>query len=121
MALHRVILKVQPTPDHPHFYEYECGLLFVWLHSADEPSARVRTSAIVSALPYEVIDSGMIFYFAGPMESSHERDAKAFQLSEELVSKDGFALHFLGIPVGEIDGEGIEKLKRWRPGERIEP
>lgn len=55
LKLFRIIFRVRPTPEHPLFWELQCGLLNIWLFDADPEVAAKRAQGITEQLPYELI------------------------------------------------------------------
>ncbi len=58
MKLFRVTFKVQPTADHPLYWDWEFGLLSMWLFGASADDAAERAEAIIKHLPYELVGDG---------------------------------------------------------------
>jgi hypothetical protein len=52
--LFEVQIRVHLTPEHPKFYEYQFGLLVIWLYAKDHQSAVVEAVLWGRPLPYEL-------------------------------------------------------------------
>jgi hypothetical protein len=59
-TLHKVGFKVRPAPGHPRFYEWQFGILAVWLFASSPEDAQQRALTIVKALPYEIVGSQVL-------------------------------------------------------------
>jgi len=49
------IVKVEPTPDHPRYFEYQFGWLCIWITARSIAEAESRGMHLVLDLPYRAL------------------------------------------------------------------
>lgn len=60
MHLYRFCLKVRPAAHHPSFFEWQFGLLNVWLAAQNLETAMQMARGILDQLPYEPLPEGTL-------------------------------------------------------------
>lgn len=96
-----VAFNVRPKPAHPIFYDWETGLLSVWLFAASTDEATGRADRIVAELMYEVDYEKGVYAFEetdaaeAPFAPSCRAQAKqlgvAFSLHAERTGGAGWS------------------------------
>ena len=94
--------RVRPPPEHPLFFDFDFGILKVFLFAECGDSAAARATAIVRCLPYE-IQSPRVRWRAVPDEVD-PRLKPAVADARQL----GLGLFLLGAPVGSDEIEGFD-------------
>jgi hypothetical protein len=107
MKLIRLALKVQPACDHPMFWEWEFGQLYMWLFADSDEDAAERASAILKQLPYEEIGEAIGFRDCN-LEKPDPRDE--FKQRETVARQLGLALFLDSLAPGVADDHEFQSL-----------
>jgi hypothetical protein len=104
--LYRVTAKAKPTPAHPQFFDWQYGLVEVWIYATSIDEAGVKTRAILDLLPYEVVGPNMRIQLDKPSLPS---DPPGFDTARSQATFVGFGLCLCVVPVG-TDEQDFESL-----------
>lgn len=109
--LYRVNLEVRPKPTHPTYWDWQFGVLCVWLFAECPEEAGEKAGLIVSELPYEITASeGQVVSTtpsAKPLKET-EKDQPDYYRFENIAKQTGLALCLLCCPTGTTEGDWLE-------------
>jgi hypothetical protein len=92
--LYEVQFRVQLKPEHPGFFEFQCGVLIVWVYASDNGSSFLKAFKIAGQLPYDLGAGNGI-----PITEGME--VKQYQIScIEKARIIGACLAFFHCPIG---------------------
>ena len=104
LKLFRVVVPVRPATTHPIYYDWEFGLLTVFITDTAPESAVDRTTRIIQALPYEL---------AGPVDALVQHAKDPDQIVKPVVRQAlglGIALQLDAAGIGVQKGDFFEKF-----------
>ncbi len=104
MRPYRTVFKVKPTKNHPRFFDWDFGLLSIWLFADSGDEAIERAETIIAALPYEIFGAGkywtckttpdkkqILIGTDEPMNSRESQHLERVALEASLVFEFGIA------------------------------
>lgn len=105
MKLFRVTFRVRPAVDHPIYWDWQFGLLSIWLFAASDDEAGERALQIINQLPYEIVGD---WYKSLPADSAppYSEAEKVFAAANPAL-QTGLALFVLGGPTGVDEPENF--------------
>ena len=95
--LFRVSFKVRPTSNHPRFWDWQFGILYLWIFGADDDDAGERAEIIIRTLPYEIVGDSYNCLVEG---SSEIEDTPQNRTAEAWAKQVGLGLSLSGAPTG---------------------
>jgi hypothetical protein len=103
--LYRVSARVRPLPWHPKYYDWQFGVLCLWLFADSVDDAVERAKSILSVLPYEHVGTEVA------VEKHFAQSAKhaVLQAIQEEAKQTGLALQLIACATG-TDEEGFENI-----------
>ena len=93
-TLYNVAVFVRPSPQHPKFWDFEHGLLHVFLYAPSAAEAHGRAVAVARQLPYEILREENRVREAG--QETHP----ALQSARNDAMQIGLGLAINAIPTG---------------------
>lgn len=76
---------VRPASHHPQYFNFEFGMLKIWLYGNDKVDATKRATEMLKQLPYELVSPIAKCGFCGPVtKSSHPKIDEAIALGVAL-------------------------------------
>lgn len=118
MHVYRIRWKVRPTPRHPAYFSFECGLLSVWLLDSDPEQAAIRAHTLAECLPFELVGECWVDEWNGnPPDPQNPLAAQnVAAIKETLEAAAG--IYFAGMEVGadadRFFASDVEDGEEWK-------
>lgn len=91
---YRAIVNVQPTVDHPRYYETDSGDLHIWFYAVDGIDAATKVGDVLAVLPFEIQDTKLeLQKHRLPLPAEFERHGSE-------LDQVGLSLLYVGIRIG---------------------
>jgi hypothetical protein len=92
-----VSFKVRPSVDHPRFYDWQFGILHLWIFGTDDDDAGERAEIIIQTLPYEIVGDS----YSSLVEGSAEiEDTPPNRTAAACAKQFGFGLSLSAAATG---------------------